>query len=191
MDVEGLSRERALLAGLAAGDEMAFDRVFDAWRPRLYSFLSRLTGRRDVAEDLLQETFLRLVAHAPEFPEGTNLAAWLFRVARNLHVDWLRSRKLDAARTEELTAVNLPPAAGPDPFDAFASGEAGRALERALAALPAPLREILLLVGLEGMAPHEAARICGLTQEAARKRLQRARDALAVSLAAHGKEVDR
>jgi RNA polymerase sigma-70 factor (ECF subfamily) len=191
MDVEGLSRERALLAGLAAGDEMAFDRVFDAWRPRLYSFLSRLTGRRDVAEDLLQETFLRLVAHAPELPEGTNLAAWLFRVARNLHVDWLRSRKLDAARTAELTAVNLPPAAGPDPFDAFASGEAGRALERALAALPAPLREILLLVGLEGMAPHEAARICGLTQEAARKRLQRARDALAVSLAAHGKEVDR
>ncbi len=190
-DVDGTGSARSLIAGLAAGDERAFDRVFDEWRPRLYSFLSRLTGRRDVAEDLVQEAFMRLAAHARELPEETTVKAWLFHVARNLYVDWLRSRKLDAARTAELTAVSLAAAPGAGPFEALAADEAGRALERALAALPAPLREILLLVGVEGMAPHEAAEVCGLTPEAARKRLQRARDALTASLEAEGTEVHR
>lgn len=175
--------ETKVPAALRAGDEDAFDRVFAFWRPRLFSFLLRLTGRHDLAEDLLQETFVRLATHARELDEATHLGAWLFRVARNLHLDWLRSRHLDADRTSELGSLEFLRAEGPGPFEILAGDESQRALERALAGLPRAFREILLLVGVEGMAPHEAAEVLGVRPEAARKRLQRARTMLAEALA--------
>ena len=190
-DVDGTGSARSLIAGLAAGDEAAFDAVFERWRARLFSFLARLTGRRDLAEDLVSETFLRLAAHVRDLGPGSNVGAWLFRVARNLHLDWLRSRKLDPGRTSELSVLESVRAPGRSPFEALAAEETARALERALAALPRESREILLLVGVEGMTPQEAAAVCGVTPAAARKRLQRARDALAAALAAEGTEVSR
>lgn len=168
-----------LLGRLKAGDAPAFDELFGAWRPRLFAFLLRLSGRRDVAEDLLQETWIRLAHRAADLHEDTCLGPWLFRVARNLYYSHLRSRNRDAGRLGEVFAFHWPSNAPRTPLDELSAGERGRRLEQAVAALPLIYREMILLVGVAGMTPSGAAAVAGLTPEAARKRLSRAREKLA------------
>ena len=91
--------------GAARGDRAAFDRVYELYRPRLFAFLLRLSRSRTVAEDLLDETWLRLVAHAASLRPDTRLASWLFTVARNLYWTHRRSRLLEEAATAELLTL--------------------------------------------------------------------------------------
>jgi DNA-directed RNA polymerase specialized sigma24 family protein len=72
--------DRPLVLALKRGEAVAFDAVYEAHRPTLYSYLVRLTGRKDVAEDHFQETWIRLATHAARLDAGTHLAAWLFTV---------------------------------------------------------------------------------------------------------------
>lgn len=169
-----------LLRGLASGDPHAFDRVYAQLRAPLYSFLVRLSGRVELAEDLLQETWLRLARSAPELPEGTQLRPWLFTVARNLYRSHRRWHLLDAERLRQLGW--LPQAALPSPFEALAASTAQRALETALAQLPLEQREVLLLCGGSGLEPAQVAGLLGITPEATRQRLARARARLRQSL---------
>jgi RNA polymerase sigma-70 factor (ECF subfamily) len=78
--------ELALVERLRQGDPDAFDEVYAAFNKRLFTFLVRLSRRRDVAKDLLEETWLRLVKHARRLRADTRLGSWLFTVARNLHI---------------------------------------------------------------------------------------------------------
>jgi RNA polymerase sigma factor (sigma-70 family) len=165
--------EAAVITGLRRGDPAAFDAAFAAYRPRIYAFLVRLTRRRDLAEDLLQETFLRLARHALRLAEDTNLRAWLFTVARNQVRSYLRWAILDAERLRDL---GLWPRGEPSsPFDDAAGGETERGLERAIAALPLRYREVILLCAVEGLAHDQVARMLGLRPDALRQRLARAR----------------
>lgn len=174
----GVEDEAGLVAGLRNGDAEAFDAVYDGYRPRIFGFLLRLSRRRAVAEDLLDETFLRLVRHAPSLRPDTNLGAWLFTVARNLFWSYRRAAALED--DADPAALSLWPIAAPDPspFDLTAGGELEARLERALRELSPQQREVLLLVIREGMKPSEAAGVCGITPEALRQRLARARAAL-------------
>jgi RNA polymerase sigma-70 factor (ECF subfamily) len=174
--------ELALVGRLREGDAAAFDVIYEAFNARLLTFLVRLSRRRDVAEDLLEETWLRLVKHAPRLHPDTRLAAWLFTVARNLHVSYVRSRLLEDAANASLMAL-WPFAAGqPSPFEAAAASELHRRVERALASLPVASREVLLLIAVGGLDHADAADVCGLTPEALRQRLSRARAQLARAL---------
>ncbi len=174
--------ERQLVARLKAGDAAAFEAVYEAYRPRLFSFLARLSRRRDVAEDLLDETWLRLISCSSKLTDDTCLAAWLFTVARNLHASWRRHRALDEDRIVESPAAWPDPAPGISPFDAAARDETERRLERALASLPLRDREVLLMMTSGGMDAEDAARALGLSAAALRKRLQRARERLAEAM---------
>jgi RNA polymerase sigma-70 factor (ECF subfamily) len=176
--------ELRLVARLKAGDAAAFEAVYETFRPRLFSFLARLSRRRDVAEDLLEETWLRLVARAHDLADDTCLGAWLFTVARNLFASWCRHRAVDGARLSDLTPSWPAAAYGETPFEATARTETERLLEAALGRLPLRDREVLLLVGGEGLTPSEAAATLELTPEVLRKRLQRARARLSVEIAA-------
>jgi RNA polymerase sigma-70 factor (ECF subfamily) len=164
-----------LVERLRRGDERAFDWVFDHYRPRLFGFLARLSGHRALAEDLLQETFLRLARHAPNLAPDTRLDAWLFTVARNLYASHRRWALLDIERLSEIRLWSMLAPPPPSPLAQAASEEELGALENALARLPLAHREILLLVGIEGMTPAEAATVLGLSNDAARQRLSRAR----------------
>lgn len=172
-------RELALVARLRQRDAAAFDEVHDAFNARLFNFLARLAGSRALAEDLLEETWLRLVATAPRLRPDTRLAPWLFTVARNLHVSYSRSRALEDSHASGLIGLWPSGSPVPSPFDWAATSETGRRLETALRALPVSAREVLLLVAVEGQSPAEAAAICGVTPEAMRQRLSRARVLLA------------
>ena len=167
----------ALVAGLARGDTRAFDAAYDLYRAPLYAFLVRVTGAVALAEDLLQETWLRLARHSRALPAGTELRPWLFTVTRNLYRSHRRWALLDAGRLRELGL--LPPSAPqPGPFDAAVENEAQRELEAALAVLPLDQREVLLLCAVSGFEPTEAAAILGISPEATRQRLSRARGRL-------------
>lgn len=173
--------ELALVGRLRDGDVEAFDVVHAAFNGRLFNFLARLSRRRDVAEDLLEETWLRLVANAHRLRPDTQLGPWLFTVARNLHASYCRSRMLEDSHAGLLALWPFNPARS-SPFEEAAANELDRRIEAALAAMPAHYREVLLLVGVEGLQPADAAIVCGLAPEALRQRLSRARAMLAKAL---------
>jgi RNA polymerase sigma-70 factor (ECF subfamily) len=170
--------ELALVEGLRRGDPNAFDDVHVAFNTRLFTFLLRLSRRRDVAEDLLEETWLRLVKHAQRLGADTRLGPWLFTVARNLHVSYIRSRMLEDSAAASLIALWPFSLERSSPFEAAAASELERRIERALATMPAASREVLLLVAVAGLDHSDAADICGITPEALRQRLHRAREML-------------
>ena len=170
--------EVALIDRLRAGDVGAFDEVHAAFNARLLTFLVRLSRRREIAEDLLEETWLRFVRKADSLAPDTTLGAWLFTVARNRYFSYCRSRALDESHAADLLALWPSPPPLASPFEQTAASQSERRIEAALADLPAPYREVLLLVGVEGMTPAEAAKICGVSPETMRQRLHRARTQL-------------
>jgi RNA polymerase sigma factor (sigma-70 family) len=170
--------ELTVVARLRDGDPGAFDLVYEEYRARLYGFLARMSRSRDVAEDLAEETWLRLVASGARLEPDTRLGPWLFTVARNLYYSYCRSRALDESLAGGLIGLWPGGSSRPSPFEETAARELEWQVERALAGLPAHYREALLLVGVEGLSPSEAAGVCGLTAEAFRQRLSRARAAL-------------
>jgi RNA polymerase sigma-70 factor (ECF subfamily) len=95
----------------------------------------RLSRGRTVAEDLLDETWLRLVRHAGSLRADTRLAAWLFTVARNLYWTDRRSAVTEEAGACELLTLWPAPGTWPSPFDLASAGELERRVERALATL--------------------------------------------------------
>src|SRR5687768_9321758 len=143
------SSEASLVSRLQLGDPSAFDEVHAALNTRLFNFLLRLSRRRDVAEDLLEETWLRLVTHAKRLRPDTRLAPWLFTVARNLYVSYQRSRMLEETHAASLLGLWPCGSTRPSPFEETATNETERRIEAALAGLPAAYREVLLLVGVE------------------------------------------
>ncbi|HEY3443387.1 MAG TPA: RNA polymerase sigma factor [Paludibaculum sp.] len=174
--------EVALVCRLRAGDVAAFDETYEALNPRVFSFLCRMTRSRTVAEDLLGETWLRFVSVSGELCEDTRLVPWLFTVARNLYMSYCRSRAREQAYTSDM--ILLWPGELPrSPFELASINEYEQRLEAALADLPAAYREVLLLVGAEGLRPVDAAAVCGISVEACRQRLSRARALLSRRLA--------
>ena len=166
--------DAALVDRLRRGDGGAFRELYTRFAQPSFGFLLRLCGRRDAAEDLHQEVWLSIARHAARLDADTDLAAWIFTVARN---------RFASSRRRADVAV---PAADPEQLDhraaAPADDPAGRDLERALASLPEIHREVLLLVGVEGLEVAQAAAILSIKPEAARQRLARARAALAAAL---------
>ena len=170
------------LERLRAGDATAFSEIYELHAPAIFRFLSRLCRRRELAEDLLQETWLRLARHGRALRPDTEVRAWLYSVARNLARSHARWAVLDGQALAALGTWWYLAAASEAPHDAAVAADAARRLERAFARLPVTGREVLLLVAGEGLGVDEAARILGVTAEAARQRLHRARAALAASL---------
>jgi RNA polymerase sigma factor (sigma-70 family) len=174
--------DATLVERLRAGEPAAFDEAYAAYRPRLFGFLVRLTRRRDLAEDLLQETWIRLAKNARRLAPDTNLRAWLYTVARNLYLSHRRWVLIDLDR---LAALTPPKGLGADaltPFDLASASETERRLEAALSRIPLKYREVLLLVGVDGMEHAEAAAILELKPDALRQRLLRARGMLETAL---------
>jgi len=174
--------ERPLVARLRASDTDAFDEVYEAYRPRVFAFLLRMSRSRTVAEDLLDEVWLRLVRHAPSLRADTHIGRWLFTVARNLYWTHRRDSLVEDTSAPELLTLWPSPTPWPSPFDLAAAGELERRVETALSTLSPQYREVLLLVAHEALTPTDAAAVCGITPDALRQRLLRARAALALKL---------
>ena len=181
--------EIALVIRLRAGDVTAFDEIYDVFNHRLLSFLTRMAKNRSVAEDLLEETWLRLVSRGEDLHADTRLSPWLFTVARNLYFSHCRSRAREHSYTADLILL-WPGGLPQSPFDVASLNEFEERLEAAIASLPPMYREVLLLVGVEELRPVDAARVCGISPESLRQRLSRARGLLSRFLANHDPSIE-
>lgn len=106
----------------------------------------------------------------------------MFTVARHLHTSYCRSRLIEDSHAGGLIGLWPAGSPSPSPLEAVEASEAQRRLSNAMASLPLVYREALLLVGVEGLRPSEAAGICGVSADAMRQRLSRARALLASRL---------
>lgn len=175
--------DSAIVAALRRGDRTGFDHAYARYHVRIHRFLSRLVRRPDVTDDLVQDTWMALARSGASLREDTDLAAWLFTVARNEARSHRRWSVLDVTRFVTLgDEPHASPSAGPE-LEAEASRAAER-LERALSEVSASHREVLLLIVVEGLSQEQVASVLGIAYEAVRQRLSRARAALAERLAA-------
>lgn len=170
-----------IVAGLRRADPRAFDDAYARYHGRVYSFLLRMSGRREIADDLVQETWIKLARRATSLREDTQLAAYLFTVARNAYRSFRRWAWLDATRVDAYSE-ETPMIDAATPETEVAARRRHAALERALASLSVADREVLLLVGVEGMAQDQAAAVLGIEHAAMRKRVTRARARLAARM---------
>lgn len=141
--------------------------IFERRHRSVFGWLLRMTGRRETAEDLTQEVFLRVARAADRYQERGREAAWVFRIARNVWRNHLRDRP---PRREPLDDV---------PSLGRRSGHTLRPdLEEALAGLDATDRACFLMRELGGLSYRDIADACELTMPAVRSRIYRARKAL-------------
>src|SRR5215213_8280368 len=150
-----------------------FARLLETEIPRLRRYARALTRDMTRADDLVQSCLTRAVAKQHLWQPGTDLRAWLFTILHNQHVNDIRR----AVREENNVSIDdIAPAAAvqANAMDVLAL----RDLEAALAKLPAEQRQVILLVGLEGMAYEEVAAVLGVPVGTVRSRLSRGRDQL-------------
>ncbi|MFD1786981.1 sigma-70 family RNA polymerase sigma factor [Sphingomonas floccifaciens] len=140
--------------------------------PHLRAFGRSLSGSRDLADDLVQETLLKAWAARQRFQAGTNMRAWTFIILRNLYLSQMRRARFKG-EWDDLVADRL--LAAPASQDRHVELTD---MQRALLHLPQPQREALILVGAGGFAYEEAADICGVAVGTIKSRVARGRVAL-------------
>ena len=150
-----------------------FHRLIEQQIPRLRRYARALTRNRDRADDLVQDTLSRALEKEQLWQIGTNLRAWLFTIMHNQNVNNVRRDVRESAAVDiEWVSATLP--ATTDPSASRKMVE----LDRALARLPLGQRQVILLVGLEGMSYEDTAGILSIPVGTVRSRLSRGRDTL-------------
>ena len=165
----------AQLVALAKEDrDAAFELVYNAYRGRIFTFLVRLSGSAEAADDLVQDTFIKAHGAMRRLERDQKLLPWLYRIANNTAIDHLRRRK----RLTWLpwVAIHGTPEE-PHASDEQASTRARAEISDTLRQLPADNAAALLLHALEGFSYKEIAAIQGCSLTAARSRIARARAA--------------
>jgi RNA polymerase sigma-70 factor (ECF subfamily) len=145
--------------------------------PNLRAFAISLSGNVDRADDLVQETLARALAHIDSFQPGTNMQAWLFTILRNLFRSEYRKRRREVEDVDGRFADGLETQPDQESKVEFAD------FRTALAQLPTDQREALILVGAAGFSYEEVAKICGCAIGTVKSRVNRARNRLAEILA--------
>src|SRR5262245_35760872 len=145
--------------------------------PRLRAFAVSLTASTDRADDLVQETMVRALAHIEQFQPGTNLRAWLFTILRNQFNSEYRQRRWIVEDSDGIYVGSLKTIAQQNSWLEF------QELRAALTKLPPEQREAVVLVGASGMSYEEAAAICGCAVGTIKSRVNRGRARLAQLLA--------
>ncbi len=160
-----MATDEELIAAVAGGDEPALAALYRRYERPLHAFLGRYTGGRDV-DDLVQETWLRVVRAAARFDPARRFSTWLFQIALNLARDW-RRRPPDEPIAAERAATRSAP-------DRIASVDAGIDARRLLATLPDEQRVVVILRRLLDLGEEEVAAILDVPRGTVKSRLHNA-----------------
>jgi RNA polymerase sigma-70 factor, ECF subfamily len=153
---------REIARGLRDGDVALLQMLVETYQDRLVRYLVYVTGRRDGVEDLVQETWLRVMERGRSYDGRSRFEPWLFTVARHLTIDALRRRREVSLDAEEgRPVVEVPVWQGLSPFAQAARTEDAERLAGALEGLPPVTREALVLRFLEDMSLQEVAAVVG------------------------------
>ncbi len=175
--------ENAMVAqGLKRHDPELLDQLIVQYQHRLLRYLLYLTGNRETAEDIFQETWMRVLKRGDQFNGKSRFDTWLFTIARNLVIDVRRKRTMSS-----LEAMREPgddgrsfdvPADGPSPFDSYQTVENGQRVAEALLTLEPLHREVLVLRFHEELSLEEIAQVTRSPLSTVKSRLYRGLSAL-------------
>lgn len=186
--VEWTLREHVEIArGLRRRDPELLDRLIERYQHRLLRYLVFLTGNRDLAEDIFQETWIRVMERGNQYNGKSKFDTWLFAIARHLVIDWSRKKtptSLEALQEQYGSETPFdPPSKGPSPFDAVTVREGRENMQAALARLDSLHREVLVLRFHEELSLEEIANLTRAPLSTVKSRLYRGLAALKPSLA--------
>jgi RNA polymerase sigma-70 factor (ECF subfamily) len=170
------TEEAQIASGMRRRDPDVLDALIEQYQHRLLRYLVHLTGNRATAEDLFQETWIRVLEKGHQYDGKSRFAAWLMTIAHNVAIDHLRKRtaaSLDEMRDAEDAAPFEPMANDPSPFDRAAASEDGARIQSALEQLPPIFREVLVLRFQEQMKLEEIAQLIQIPVATVKTRLYR------------------
>jgi RNA polymerase sigma-70 factor (ECF subfamily) len=136
--------DEALFERAREGDVPAFERLYERFEGRLFAYCLSQLGDRAEAEDVFHDAFVKAL-HGPYRVEAGGFRAWIYRIARNLISNKLRSKGRGERAVKELASNDAAPSSAPDAGTVLESRELGDALERAVEKLPSPLAEVYRL----------------------------------------------
>lgn len=170
-DGERLDGVDLAMSRYAEGEASAFQEVFSALAPRLRAFLLRLSGSRELADDLLQETFLRMHHARGSFAHGRRVVPWAYAIARNCCISQARSAQARMARASgELMELELPAGPEANAEQTTLARQSAAVVQRTLAEMTAARREAFILLRYEGLSVAAAAQIVGVSESALKVR---------------------
>ncbi len=184
-----------------AGDARAFEVLVRKHRTPVFNFILRFTSHRARAEDVLQETWLKVVRSASEYTPKAKFTTWLYTIARNLCVDRARKESYRQAASLEAPATGTSaeegrplgeslPDEGINPERGAYNARLRPLLERALAGLPEEQREVFVLREYSGVPFKEIAEVTGVSENTVKSRMRYALEGLRRRLAEFGVEGD-
>jgi RNA polymerase sigma-70 factor (ECF subfamily) len=172
----------AIAKGLKRNDPALLDQLIEQYQHRLLRYLLFLTGKREVAEDLFQETWMRVLLRGAQYNGKARFDTWLFTIARNLVIDLSRKRQMssldemsEAGEDERPFEVAID---GPSPFEQFATREDRAEVAEVLLKLDPNYREVLTLRFHEEMSLEEIASVTRAPLSTVKSRLYRGLAAL-------------
>lgn len=178
-DVDPALGDAALMERIAGGDPRAYRELVERHLRGVHAFVYRILGNRAEAEEVCQESFLRLWKQASTYVPRAKPSTWLYRIAHNLAIDQLRRRRRDAIQdVDELSSPERPSLH-------LHEKQVAESVQRALDELPERQRAAISLVHYQGMSNLEAAEVLGVKLRALESLLARGRQQLRERLAAY------
>jgi RNA polymerase sigma-70 factor (ECF subfamily) len=167
--------DETLMNGVRSGHPALLAELFERHNRHVYGFLFRMTGSRELSEDLVQEVFLRILKYRETYQPQTSFAAWMYGIARHALIDVMRRKKPESSWDD-----GIPDIASPDPAvdERLGARQDVLLLQKALASLPADKREVLVLARYQELRYDEIGRILGCDPNAVKQRVFRAVKAL-------------
>jgi len=185
--------DQAVVAAATGGSEAAYRELVRRYERPVFSLIYRMVRNRELAEDLSQETFIKVLNALASYRPEYKFSSWVFKIANNAAIDHLRRRELDTLSLEgsphadtaekvEATALQIGEKAE-SALDAVANKELGGEIERAIAKLRPEYRTCILLRHVEGRPYEEIAEILDLPLGTVKTYIHRARNELRIALA--------
>src|SRR3989475_12540112 len=175
--VMGMESEASAIArGLRRRDPDLLDRLIEQYQHRLLRYLVFLAGNRELAEDLFQETWIRVLERGHQYDGKHEFSTWLYAVARNLTIDYLRKKSpvsLDGMMEDQEHAPLEPADPRPMAWEVVQQHEQSERVSAALVSIPAEYREAVVLRFQEGLALNEIATVTGARLGTVKSRLDR------------------
>jgi len=166
------------------GDQRAFAEIVDMYKDKLYHLAFRMTSNRQEAEDVVQETFLRVYKNLDRYDENQKFSTWIYRIATNLCIDRLRKRKaiysLDAesADHEGLDGYAMLPSDDRTPESELLLSETQRLIQEAIATLPIKYKSVMILRYLQDLSLQEISDVLDMPVTTVKTRVHRGREFL-------------
>lgn len=185
---DGTPNDNELLAAARQGNTAALETLLVRYQPHLYRFGLRMCGNAEDAGDVAQESLISMARSVRDFRGDSSVSSWLYTIARRFCIKKRRRSKFAPTRDESLDAPATDVAQHladprPNPEETATNQQLATALTRAIDALEPSQREVLVLRDVEGLSAPEVAKILGISAEAVKSRLHRARVAIRQDLA--------